>query len=96
MTEEAQHQISMPEGLLPGVYADFVTVWHGKNAFVLDFAAMSAPPQLAQTDDGREVPIINSQIVARVRIPPEQVFEIMKALEQQLTAWESQNTQSAT
>ncbi len=91
MSEEPQHQISMPEDLVPGVYADFVSVWHGKNAFVLDFAAMAAPPQLVQTDDGREVPVMNSQIVARVRIPPEQVFEIMKALEQQLTAWEATN-----
>jgi hypothetical protein len=29
-------------------------------------------------------------VVARVRVPPSQVFEIMKALERQLTAWETE------
>jgi hypothetical protein len=28
--------------------------------------------------------------VARVRVPPNQVFEIMKALERQLTGWEQE------
>jgi len=28
--------------------------------------------------------------VSRVRIPPDQVFELMKALEQQLTMWENE------
>jgi hypothetical protein len=31
-----------------------------------------------------------AQVVARVRVPPSQVFEIMKALERQLTAWETE------
>ncbi len=32
-----------------------------------------------------------AQVVARVRIPPSQVFEVMKVLEQQLSAWEREN-----
>jgi hypothetical protein len=56
-------------------------VWHSKDVFVLDFAVLSQPitPQQLQ-----------SRVVSRVRIPPSQVFEIMKALEQQLSAWEKE------
>jgi hypothetical protein len=39
-------------------------------------------------DDGTKVTTAQAQIVSRVRVPPSQVFEIMKALERQLTAWE--------
>jgi hypothetical protein len=30
-----------------------------------------------------------ARVVSRVRIPPAQVFELMKALEKQLTQWEA-------
>ncbi len=68
-----------------GSYADFVVVWQTDETFVLDFAAMTGPPTPA--DEGDE-DVVNAQIITRVRIPPAQVFEIMKALEQQLTQWE--------
>jgi Protein of unknown function (DUF3467) len=68
-----------------GSYADFVVVWQTDETFVLDFAAMTGPPTPAD-EEGEDV--VNAQIVTRVRIPPAQVFEIMKALEQQLTQWE--------
>ena len=38
----------------------------------------------------QQLVIIPARVVARVRIPASQVFELMKALEQQLTAWELQ------
>ena len=76
-----QAQIHIPEDRLEGSYADFVSVWHSKDAFVLDFAVLAQPVTVSQ---------FLSRVVARVRIPPSQVFEIMKALEQQLTAWESE------
>ena len=53
-----------------------------------DFAALARPPTLVEGDDGTKVTTAQAQIVARVRVPPSQVFEIMKALERQLTAWE--------
>lgn len=33
---------------------------------------------------------VPTRIVSRVRIPPSQVFELMKALEQQLSAYEKE------
>ena len=74
-------QIHLPDDLVEGKYADFVSVWHSKDVFVLDFAVLAQPVMNAQ---------FVSRVVSRVRIPPAQVFEIMKALEQQLTAWETE------
>lgn len=76
-----QAHLHVPDDRIEGTYADFVSVWHSKDAFVLDFAVLAQPVTAAQ---------LVSRVVARVRIPPSQVFEIMKALEQQLTAWESE------
>jgi hypothetical protein len=45
-----------------------------------------SPPDPPDEDDQQD---INTQVVSRVRIPPSQVFEIMKALEQQLSQWEA-------
>ena len=81
-----QAQIHIPEDRLEGSYADFVSVWHSKDVFVLDFAVLSQPTTPQQ---------LTSRVVSRVRIPPSQVFEIMKALEQQLSAWEKERDSSS-
>lgn len=80
---QQQAQIHIPDEHVEGTYADFVSVWHSKDVFVLDFAVLTQPTTPAQ---------LTSRVVSRVRIPPAQVFEIMKALEQQLTAWEAERS----
>jgi len=80
--EQPQAHIHIPDDRIEGTYADFVSVWHSRDAFVLDFAVLAQPTTPQQ---------LSARVVTRVRIPPSQVFEIMKALEQQLTAWESEN-----
>jgi hypothetical protein len=75
--------VKMPKELQGGTYADFIRAWHTSDAFVLDFATFSEPPR--KEDDKV---ILDAVVVSRVRIPPGQVFELMKALEQQLSAWE--------
>lgn len=87
---EEMHTIDLPEEMVAGVYADFVSVWHTPSTFTFDFAALAAPPELEETETGELVSVLKSRIVGRIRIPPEQVFEIMKALEHQLTAWETE------
>jgi hypothetical protein len=81
VSEEQQAHLHIPEDHLEGTYADFVSVWHSRDVFVLDFAVLSQPTTPQQ---------LSARVVSRVRIPPSQVFEIMKALEQQLTAWENE------
>src|SRR5688572_16098410 len=77
-----------------GVYANFVAVWHERHCFVLDFAAYTQPPQLGVDEEtGESFVDLRARLVSRVRIPPDQVFEIMKALEQQLSAWERETGQ---
>ena len=93
---EPEHrvEISMPESKLPGVYADLVGVWHTPETFVLDFSSYTEPPQL-RPGDGGDVVVQPAHVVVRVRVPPGQVFEIMKALERQLSAWERETGRSA-
>ena len=83
---EQKIQVRMPQELAGGVFADFIRAWHTNDAFVLDFATFSEPPR--NEDD---VLVLDATVVSRVRIPPGQVFELMKALEQQLSMWEKEN-----
>jgi hypothetical protein len=87
MTEQ-RLQINLPESQNAGVFADFVRAWHTKDAFVLDFSTLIQPPH---TDGDSSQVVLDASVVSRVRIPPAQVFELMKALEQQLSAWEKEN-----
>ena len=81
-------QLALPPDKATGVFADFVRAWHTKDIFILDFSAYMEPPM---RDEAAEDIVQQSAVVSRVRIPPDQVFELMKALEQQLSAWESEN-----
>jgi hypothetical protein len=72
-----------------GVYADFVSVWHQPHLFVLDFSVHTSPPQVVEVD-GQRLVNVPARMVTRVRIRPEQIWEIMKALEQQLSRWEKE------
>lgn len=90
MPDEPRFAIEIPEDVRAGAYADFVSIWHTSDVFVLDFAALVAPPEQVEEGDTTYVQG-NARVVSRVRIPPGQVFEIMRALEQQLTQWESEH-----
>lgn len=83
--------ITVPPEHLEGHYADFASVWHNNETFILDFVSMSRPPQPTRTDEGEQVARIDAQVVTRVRIPAAQVWEVMKALQAQLGQWESEN-----
>jgi hypothetical protein len=85
-----QVSVQLPPGQEAGVPADFAAIWHTNDTFVLDFAAFRSAPEVSESDEVRTVRQ-DAVVVARVRIPPPQVFEMMKALEQQLTAWEKES-----
>ena len=80
-------QLALPADMAAGVFADFVRAWHTKDVFILDFSGYTEPPM---RDEEADDIVQQSAVVSRVRIPPAQVFELMKALEQQLSAWESE------
>lgn len=85
---EQRFEIEIAPDVEPGVHADFASLWHTPHTFVLDFASLRRIPEIVTDDGGNQVLVMPTRIVSRVKIPPEQVFELMKALEAQLSAWE--------
>ncbi|MFD0729764.1 DUF3467 domain-containing protein [Planotetraspora mira] len=91
---ESRLEVSITPEVEAGQYADFTSVWHTQDGFVLDFAVITRPPALADDPlSGDSYVSVPTRIVSRVRLPPAQVFELMKALEQQLTAYEKETGQ---
>lgn len=84
----AQFILNLPPEEEEGHYADFANIWHNNETFILDFAAMTQPPTATTDDAGNPVAQVPARIVTRVRIPAVQVWEVMKGLESQLSAWE--------
>jgi hypothetical protein len=88
---ENRLEVSISAEVEMGQYANFASVWHTQDGFVLDFAVITRPPQLANDpSSGQHFVSVPTRIVSRIRIPPSQVFELMKALEQQLTQYEQE------
>jgi hypothetical protein len=87
---EHRVEISVPPEAEVGVFAGFASVWRARDSFVLDFATEVRPPEMIVEDAESEGPYVHipARVVARVRIPPSQVWELMKALEQNLSAYE--------
>jgi hypothetical protein len=94
MTELPQaSRIEVPDSHVIGVPADFASVWHTPESFVIDFLSVRGPDAVAEDEQGQQVLVRELVVSARVRMPPTHVIELMKALEQQLTAWETQTGQ---
>jgi hypothetical protein len=71
-----------------GAYANFLTVWHTGYEFTLDFAVIQpAIPQDPQ--DPTSSLTVPCRVVARVKIPPTLIFDIMRALNENMTTYES-------
>jgi hypothetical protein len=103
MTEESgtpaeqRFEIEISAEVEQGLWADFVSLWHTPDSFVLDFAALRRPPYAVEGAESHGVSrVMPARIVGRVRIPPSQVFELMKALEQQLSMWEQETGRGST
>jgi hypothetical protein len=75
-------------GLAGGVYANALAVWHTEHEFTLDFMVNAQPPQPATMPDGETVIRVQRQLVARVRIPPGVVFEVIRAINENMTNYE--------
>jgi len=93
MPDEAprQFEIDLPPELIGGAYADFANVWHTPNVFVMDFLTLAQPPrEQVDAETGERHTIVPARVVGRIRIPPEQVLELAKALTQQLEFWEQE------
>jgi hypothetical protein len=88
-------QIRLDNQQETGVFADFANIWHTPSSFVLDFISVVQPAMLRKTEDGVDAPpLMNGTVCSRVRIPPEQIFQIIKALEIQSQQWLSESGRS--
>ncbi|MBO0863492.1 MAG: DUF3467 domain-containing protein [Mycobacterium sp.] len=79
-------QIRTPERWTAGVYADGVGGWHSQTDFTIDFM-VSLPPEMGKGEDGTVYQIAPQQIVARVKIPPSLMPELIGNLQSQLDTY---------
>jgi Protein of unknown function (DUF3467) len=82
----ANFSVQVPPDLEGGTYANFLGVWHTGHEFTLDFA-VTQPPVVPE--DENEPVTVPSRVVARVKIPPTLIFDIMRALSENMTTYES-------
>jgi hypothetical protein len=75
----------VPEDLQAGRYANIVSVWHTGHEFTLDFSVTMRVEPPSNPGDPLTVPC---EVVARVKIAPSLVFEVMQALNQNMTNYE--------
>ena len=98
MVDEAprQFEIDLPPEIIAGSFADFANVWHTPTVFVMDFLTLAQPPhEDVDPETGASRTVVPARVVSRIRIPPEQVFELAKALTQQLEFWEQETGRRA-
>jgi hypothetical protein len=71
-----------------GSYANGLAIWHTPHEFTFDFFVSSQPPAEARTADGEVVIRAPHRLVARVRVPPTSVFDIIRTISQNLALYE--------
>jgi hypothetical protein len=81
-----EFQIQVPNELEPGVYANFLSVWHTAYEFTLDFG-VTQPPQVDQEDPDAPVRV-ECRVVSRVKIPVTVLFDVLRALNENMTRYE--------
>ena len=89
--EQIQFAVDLPAEQELGVFADFASVWHTPTTFVIDFLAVKGPQHPSvdpKTGALRpESPVLDARVGARVRIPSEQIFPLIQALQAQGNQW---------
>jgi hypothetical protein len=89
MPESQVPQVRTPEKWNTGVYANGVGVWFTQTDFTLDFV-VNLPPEVSQDPTGNQVVVSPQQVVARVKVPPPLVFQLMRNLSTNLDRYELQ------
>lgn len=84
---EVQFRLDVPAEETGGTYANFLAVWHTAHEFTLDFAA-TQPPQRTDPEDEQSPLVVPCAVVSRVRIPVSVVFDVLRALNENMTRYE--------
>ena len=77
--QQQEFQFSIPDEIAAGVYSNMVLVWHTAYEFTLDFSAI-------EPTESNRVPC---RVVSRVRIPPTVIFDLMRALNDNMAKYEA-------
>jgi hypothetical protein len=85
---ESNFQVQVPPELEGGAYANFLSVWHTGHEFTLDFSA-TQPPQVMDPEDPASAITVPCRVVARIKIPPTVVFDVIRAINENMTRYES-------
>lgn len=91
--DRVETRIEMPADQAVGTHADAASVWHTRESFVIDFLALKQPVHAIEEDNGDRVLVHDMLVGCRIRIPPTHVIELMKALESELSRWETETGQ---
>ena len=83
MADAPELRITVPEDVAAGVYANGAMVWHSPYEFTIDF--FSTQPTAPDAPDA--VPCL---VTSRVKIPPTVIFDLLKALNENMTGYERQ------
>jgi hypothetical protein len=76
-------RVDVPAEETGGRYSNFLSVWHTAHEFTLDFAA-TQPPE----GEGESPVTVPCHVTARIRIPVSLVFDVLKALNENMTRYE--------
>jgi len=85
-SEQLQLRMAVPEQLVVGTFANLLGVWHTQNDFTLDFAVVGQPDF---GEDGQPLGTITAPVVARIKIPTSVIFNIAKAIADNVTTYEA-------
>jgi|tagenome__1003787_1003787.scaffolds.fasta_scaffold20867427_2 hypothetical protein len=83
-----QLEIQIPDEMEAGVYANALGVWHSAYEFTLDFVVNLPPRSPADPEDSESPTVVPQRVVARVKVPPTQIFNIIRALNENMTNYE--------
>jgi uncharacterized protein DUF3467 len=84
----AEFRLYLPADLESGAYANFLAVWHTVHEFTLDFCSRQ-PPRQEESEEADAAVVVQCRVVARVKIPPTLVFDVLQALNRSMTQYES-------
>lgn len=83
----AEFQVQIEPDQEAGVYANFLSVWHSAYEFTLDFAS-TQPPQPRDPGDRESAVVVPCRVVAQIKIPPTLIFNVLQALNENMTRYE--------
>lgn len=86
-SREVQFSVEVPAEELGGAYANFLSVWHTAHEFTLDFGVTQPAQPTDPADPGSPI-VVSCHVVSRVKIPVSVVFDVLRALNENMTRYE--------